>query len=253
MSNIKAKPVFDRVDHLDVLAKEARRMATIKSAAKRALLVANLVVQPAAHVPVQAAAQAAVQAAAQAAVQAAAQAAVQAAVVVPVPCPVQAISIADGRAVGGGKGVMHGGRAAGGGKGVMHSGHLGHPKGTKGTAVKNTGKKNRGQPAKGAGGVVKKPHRYRPGTVALRQIRTYQKGFQLLLLKLPFQRLVRELTEKFVSDYRWQATALSALQEAAEAYLVGLFEDTNLCAIHAKRVTIMVKDIELARRIRGDR
>ena len=100
---------------------------------------------------------------------------------------------------------------------------------------------------------AKKPHRYRPGTVALRQIRTYQKGFQLLLLKLPFQRLVRELTEKFVSDYRWQATALSALQEAAEAYLVGLFEDTNLCAIHAKRVTIMVKDIELARRIRGER
>lgn len=135
-----------------------------------------------------------------------------------------------------------------------------------------------------AGG-VKKPHRYRPGTVALREIRKYQKSTDLLLRKLPFQRLVREIAQDFKNDLRFQSTAILALQEASEAYLVGLFEgtgrtecsecfvllflfvlcsdvccfsflcfvvlDTNLCAIHAKRVTIMPKDIQLARRIRG--
>ena len=102
-------------------------------------------------------------------------------------------------------------------------------------------------------GGVKKPHRYRPGTVALRQIRHYQKSTELLIRKLPFQRLVRELAQEFNNDLRFQSTALMALQEAAEAYLVGLFEDTNLCAIHAKRVTIMTKDMHLARRIRGEK
>lgn len=102
-------------------------------------------------------------------------------------------------------------------------------------------------------GGVKKPHRYRPGTVALREIRTYQKSTDLLIRKLPFQRLVREIAQDFRSDLRFQSQAIQALQEAAEAYLVGLFEDTNLCAIHAKRVTIMPKDIQLARRIRGER
>ncbi len=102
-------------------------------------------------------------------------------------------------------------------------------------------------------GKVRKPHRYRPGTVALREIRRYQKGTELLIRKLPFQRLVREVAQQFMRDIRFQSSALGALQEAAEAYLVGLFEDTNLCAIHAKRVTIMVKDINLARRIRGER
>ena len=75
----------------------------------------------------------------------------------------------------------------------------------------------------------------------------------MLLRKLPFQRLVREISQDFKSDLRFQAQAVLALQEAAEAYLVGLFEDTNLCAIHAKRVTIMPKDMQLARRIRGER
>jgi len=102
-------------------------------------------------------------------------------------------------------------------------------------------------------GGVKKPHRYRPGTVALREIRKYQKSTELLIRKLPFQRLVREIAQDFKTDLRFQSTAIMALQEAAEAYLVGLFEDTNLCAIHAKRVTIMPKDIQLARRIRGER
>ncbi|XBI16062.1 hypothetical protein VPH35_058383 [Triticum aestivum] len=102
-------------------------------------------------------------------------------------------------------------------------------------------------------GGVKKPRRYRPGTVALREIRKYQKGTELLIKKLPFQRLVREIAQVFKIDLRFQSHAVLALQEAAEAYLVGLFEDTNLCAVHALRVTIMSKDVHLARRIRGER
>jgi histone H3 len=102
-------------------------------------------------------------------------------------------------------------------------------------------------------GGIKKPHRYRPGTVALREIRKYQKGTELLLRKLPFQRLVREIAQDFKNDLRFQSLAILALQEAAEAYLIGLFADTNMCAIHAKRVTIMPKDMHLARRIRGER
>lgn len=99
---------------------------------------------------------------------------------------------------------------------------------------------------------VKKAHRYRPGTVALREIRKYQKSTDLLLRKLPFQRLIREIAQDFKSDLRFQSTAILALQEAAEAYLVSLFEDSNLCAIHAKRITIHPKDVALARRIRGE-
>jgi len=94
--------------------------------------------------------------------------------------------------------------------------------------------------------------RYRPGEVALREIRKYQKSTELMLRKRPFQRIVREIAADLQIQLRFQSTALLALQEAAEAYLVGLFEDTNLCAIHAKRVTIMPKDMQLARRIRGD-
>jgi histone H3 len=99
----------------------------------------------------------------------------------------------------------------------------------------------------------KKPHRFRPGTVALREIRKYQKSTDLLIRKRPFQRLVREIAQDHRPDLRWQSAALLAMQEASEAYLVGLFEDTNLCAIHARRVTIMPKDMQLARRIRGER
>ena len=100
---------------------------------------------------------------------------------------------------------------------------------------------------------MKKAHRFRPGTVALRMIRKYQKSTELLIRKLPFQRLVREIASDFKTDLRFQSSAVLALQEAAEAYMVGLFEDTNLCAIHAKRVTIMPKDMQLARRLRGER
>ena len=94
--------------------------------------------------------------------------------------------------------------------------------------------------------------RYRPGVLALKEIRRYQKSTELLLRTLPFQRLVREITQQFKRDFRYQASALQCLQEATEAYIIGLFEDTNLCAIHAKRVTIMPKDVQLALRIRGD-
>ena len=103
-----------------------------------------------------------------------------------------------------------------------------------------------------AGG-VKRPHRFRPGTVALREIRRFQKSTELLIRKLPFQRLVREIASEYRNELRFQSSAVLALQEASEAYMVGLFEDTNLCAIHAKRVTIMPKDMQLARRIRGER
>ena len=101
---------------------------------------------------------------------------------------------------------------------------------------------------------VKKPHRFRPGTVALRDIRKYQKSTDLLIRKLPFGRLVRQIAQDNIKHtLRFQSSAILAIQEACEAYLVGLFEDTNLCAIHAKRITIMPKDIQLARRIRGER
>ena len=102
-------------------------------------------------------------------------------------------------------------------------------------------------------GGIKKPHRWRPGTAALREIRRYQKNTELLIRKLPFQRLVREIAQDFRSDLRFESHAIMAMQEASEAYLTSLFEDTNLCAIHAKRVTIFPKDMQLARRIRGER
>ena len=104
-----------------------------------------------------------------------------------------------------------------------------------------------------ATGGVKKPHRYRPGTVALREIRRYQKSTELLCRKLPVSRLIREIAQDFKTDLRFQASAIAALHEAMEAYLVGLFEDTLLCCIHAKCMTIMPKDMQLSRRIQGER
>ena len=96
-------------------------------------------------------------------------------------------------------------------------------------------------------------HRYRPGTLMLREIRHYQKKTNLLIKRMPFARLVKEIAQDFRQDLRFQNSAIGALQEAAEPYIVGLFEDTNLCAIHVKRITIMPKDIQLARHIRGER
>ncbi|XP_051945421.1 histone H3-like [Xyrauchen texanus] len=132
---------------------------------------------------------------------------------------------------------------------------------TKQTARKSTGGKaprkqlatkaaRKSAPATGG---VKKPHRYRPGTVALREIRRYQKSTELLIRKLPFQRLVREIAQDFKTDLRFQSSLSWPCRSPARLIWSSLFEDTNLCAIHAKRVTIMPKDIQLARRIRGER
>ncbi|XP_022088904.1 histone H3-like [Acanthaster planci] len=107
-------------------------------------------------------------------------------------------------------------------------------------------------PPRVPGTELRRRHRFRPGTKALLEIRRYQKSTNLLIAKLPFARVVREVASIFSHhDLMWQAAAIMALQEASEAFLVHLFEDANLCAIHAKRVTIMPKDIQLARRIRG--
>ena len=113
----------------------------------------------------------------------------------------------------------------------------------------NTRASRRSNPARGG---VKKPRRYRPGTVSLRErIRKYQKSTNLLIRCLPFQRLVREVSQQLKPDLRFQSTALLALQEAAEAYLVSMFEEVNLIAIHGKRVTIQVTDIQLWQRMKG--
>ncbi|THU79106.1 histone 3, partial [Dendrothele bispora CBS 962.96] len=129
---------------------------------------------------------------------------------------------------------------------------------TKHTARKATGgkaprKQLAAKSSAAADSGAKKRHRFRPGTAALREIRRYQKSTELLIRKLPFQRLVREIAEDVRADLRFQSSALLALQEAAESHLVSLFEDTNLAAIHAKRVTIQPKDLALASRLRGKR
>ena len=100
-------------------------------------------------------------------------------------------------------------------------------------------------------GRVKKPYRYRPGTVALKQIRKYQKSTELLIRKLPFQRLVKEVVHQLfkTESYRFQSTAILALQEASESFLVTMFEQVNYIAIHGRRVTIMPKDIMLWKRV----
>merc|ERR1719326_186251 len=132
---------------------------------------------------------------------------------------------------------------------------------TKHTARKATGAKhprksiaektaNKGKAPSAPG--MKRPHRFKPGTKAIREIKKYQKSTELLLRKLPFQRLVREIASESNADLYFQSQALLALQEAAETYMVGVFEDTNLAAIHGKRVTIMPRDLQLARRLRGD-
>ena len=101
---------------------------------------------------------------------------------------------------------------------------------------------------------VNRLHRYRPGTVALRKTRKYQKSTTFLIRRLPFQRLVREVAERYnrQGTLRFQGAAVEAIQEAAEAYLVSLFDDSNLCALHTNKVTVQVKDLQLARRLRGD-
>lgn len=129
---------------------------------------------------------------------------------------------------------------------------------TKETARKSLGSKKTAKRAKKASSGaaktgVKRAHRFRPGTVALREIRRYQKGTELLLRKAPFQRLVREVASALKEGLRFQSSAVAAIQEATESYVVSLLADTNLCAIHTRRVTIMPRDVHLARRLRGER
>ena len=115
-------------------------------------------------------------------------------------------------------------------------------------------KKGKKSAAKAAGGSgVKRVHRWRPGTVALREIRKFQKSTDLLIRKAPFQRLVREVAGAHKDGLRFQSSALQAVQEATENYVTSLLSDTNLCAIHTRRVTIMPRDLHLARRLRGER
>ena len=109
---------------------------------------------------------------------------------------------------------------------------------------------------------IKKPHQYRPRLAALQEIGTYQKSTECLIKKLPFQKLIHEILQEYricphgpgipSMQVRFQSTAVTTLQEAAENFLVGLFKDVNLLAVHAKRVTIIPRDIRLAVRIRGD-
>lgn len=118
--------------------------------------------------------------------------------------------------------------------------------------TKQTSKSKIAKKPAGATG-AKHTRRWRPGTVALREIRKFQKGTELLIRKAPFQRLVRELATSQKEGLRFQSSAVLAIQEAAESYMISLLADTNLCAIHAQRVTIMPRDIKLARRLRGER
>ena len=105
--------------------------------------------------------------------------------------------------------------------------------------------------SQGQNGGVKKPHKFRPGTVALREIRKYQKSTDLLIRKLPFQRLVREISQDFKrgEGYRHQRRGVEALQEGCESFLTCLFEDSQLCSLHGKRVTVQLKDMNLAMRL----
>jgi len=133
---------------------------------------------------------------------------------------------------------------------------------TKQTAHRSTGCKaaralalaaaRRAPTAKG-GGKAPVKRRYRPATVALLDIRKFQRSGELLIIKLPFQRLVKEIAQKYTDIPHFQASAVLALQKAADAYLMGVFQGAQLCAIHAKRVTLRSNDIQLARRIRGER
>ena len=111
-------------------------------------------------------------------------------------------------------------------------------------------------------GGIKKPHRYLPGLLALHEICRYQQSTESLICRTPFNKLIKEILHEYQIcpqgpgtpsvQVCFQSTALAALQEAAQNFLIGLFEDVNLLAVHAKRVTVMPRDIRLVLRIRGD-
>lgn len=120
------------------------------------------------------------------------------------------------------------------------------------SASKKKSKSVSKSPSKAKAPKDRKKPRFHPGTVALREIKRYQKSTSLLIPKAPFSRLVRNICADIDNDLRFAAQALMALQEAAEAYMVSVLEDAGLCAVHAKRQTVMKSDMMLARRIRGD-
>ena len=121
---------------------------------------------------------------------------------------------------------------------------------TKITARKEIGDGKSVRSKKSSKGSARRKRRFRPGTVALREIRKYQKSTELLIRKIPFQRLVREIVYKMKDkDFKFQSTALLALQEASEGFLVNMFDQCNHIAIHGKRTTVMVKDIRLWKRL----
>ena len=110
-----------------------------------------------------------------------------------------------------------------------------------------------GRQSNSSRGGVKKPRRYRPGTVSLREIHRYQKSFELLIPKLNFQNLVREITREINKELRFQSTALLALQEAgpSESFLIERFADSQIAALHAGRITIKTKDMQLVCYMKG--
>ena len=121
---------------------------------------------------------------------------------------------------------------------------------TKITARKEIGDGKSVRSKKSSKGSARRKRRFRPGTVALREIRKYQKSTELLIRKIPFQRLVREIVYKMKHKFfKFQSTALLALQEASEEFLVNMFDQCNHIAIHGKRTTVMVKDIRLWKRL----
>ena len=115
-------------------------------------------------------------------------------------------------------------------------------------------RRRRGEYKRSIGFLIKK-RCFRPGTLPLREIRRYQKSNDLLIKKAPFIRLVKEILHGKLdkTEIRKQCIAVEALQEAAEYYITNLFDDANLCALHAKRITLQPKDMQLAMRIRGER
>lgn len=108
------------------------------------------------------------------------------------------------------------------------------------------------QEGQGRSPAEKRQHRWRPGTVALREVRRFQKSTELLIQRAPFRRLVREIMSSLKDGMRVRSSALEAIQDASENYIVGVLNDANLCTIHAKRVTLFPKDLSLALRLRGE-
>ena len=116
------------------------------------------------------------------------------------------------------------------------------------------------KPAKGQSQGVKKStqdevthkRRARPGVKALREIKQYQRSTDTIVPRAPLQRIVKDITSKYMPEARYSHGALEAVHQCLESYMVALFEDTGLCAVHAKRMTIMTRDMKLARRIRGE-